>query len=202
MSEKSLPIVSRETMGRLEAFDVLVRKWTEKINLISAKDVDLIWNRHIVDSIQIFETAPDQGKWLDIGSGGGFPGIVAAILSREKQPARPFTLVDSDQRKCVFLRTAARELDLNVRVSVERIEKMPAFGADVLTARALGDLNSILSYAERHLAAGGTAIFPKGARWKQEHIEAQKFWSYSLEVVESRTNPDATILKIREPKRV
>ncbi len=198
----ALANVSRETLERLEIFDALVRKWTEKINLVSTNDVSVLWDRHIVDSIQVFNVAPETGSWLDVGSGGGFPGIVAAILSLEAQPRRSFTLVDSDQRKCVFLRTVVRELDLNAKVVTERVEELTPFTADVLTARALGDLNSLLVYAERHLADDGTAIFPKGAQWRREHEEAQKHWTYSLDVIESTTNPDAIILKIKEPKRV
>ena len=202
MNVRSLSNVSRETIERLEVFESLLQKWTRKINLVSTGDMDSIWDRHIVDSIQVYNVSPEKGTWLDIGSGGGFPGVVAAILSRERQPSRIFTLVDSDQRKCAFLRTAARELDLNVKVSSERIEEMTPFEADVLTARALGDLNMLLHFAEKHLAAGGTAIFPKGVRWKQEHQAAQENWTYSLDVIDSETNPDATILKIKEPKRV
>ncbi len=202
MIASALSNVSRETLERLETFDALVKKWTRKINLVSTNDAGIIWNRHIVDSVQVFNAAPEVGSWLDIGSGGGFPGIVAAILSLERQPERAFTLVDSDQRKCAFLRTVVRELDLDVKVTAERVEEMSPFGADVLTARALCDLNSLLVYAEKHLSVGGTAIFPKGARWRQEHEDAQKYWTYSLDVIESETNPDAIILKVKEPKRV
>lgn len=200
--ENSLDNVSRETISRLRAFEALVQKWTKKINLVSARDATQVWERHIVDSAQVFSVAPEGDDWLDLGSGGGFPGIVAAVMSLEQAPDRKFTLVDSDQRKCAFLRTASRELDLNVKVFAERVDQVPPFGATVLSARALDDLNSLLQHAERHLAKDGTALFPKGANWRHEHEEARKNWTYDLEVIKSETNPDATILKIKELQRV
>lgn len=194
--------VSRETMERLHLFEALVRKWTRKINLVSNGDIAQIWNRHIVDSMQVFEHGKSDDLWVDIGSGGGFPGIVAAIMAKEATPSRNFILVDSDQRKCAFLRTVIRELDLNVKVLAERVEEIAPFGAAVLSARALDDLNSLLVHVERHLAPSGLALFPKGATWEKEHEVAQKTWSYNLEVIPSATNPNATILKIKELERV
>lgn len=194
--------VSRETIERLRQFEALVLKWTKKINLVSNRDSDMIWERHIADSMQIYAHGISKGLWVDIGSGGGFPGIVAAVMAHEENPERNFVLVDSDQRKCAFLRTAARELGLKVTVYAERVEEMEPFAAAVLSARALDDLDSLLHHAERHLAQGGVALFPKGATWKKEHEAAQKNWSYDFEVIKSKTNPDATILKIKELTRV
>lgn len=198
----ALDSVSRETIEQLRRFEALVFKWTKKINLVSSGDASQIWERHIVDSAQVYTLAPSMGDWLDIGSGGGFPGIVAAIMANEKTPDRKFVLVDSDQRKCAFLRTAVRELGLNVKVHAQRVDELPAFGSAVLSARALDDLSSLLTHAEHHLASDGVALFPKGASWQKEHEEASKFWSYGLEVIKSETNPDATILKIKELTRV
>lgn len=194
--------VSRETIQRLREFEQLAKMWTKKINLVSSGDVPQIWERHIVDSIQIYDLAPAEGDWIDIGSGGGFPGVVAAIIGKEKLPNRAFTLVDSDQRKCAFLRTVNRELDLNITVLAERVEKMFPVAAEVLSARALDDLTALLYYAERHLSPTGTALFPKGSQWKREHEQAQQFWSYNLELIVSETNPAATVLKIKELTRV
>jgi 16S rRNA (guanine527-N7)-methyltransferase len=194
--------VSRETVARLRMFEALVKKWTKKINLVSKSDAEKIWERHIVDSIQIYDLAPKEGIWLDIGSGGGFPGIVAAVMAKEASPERAFILVDSDQRKCAFLRTAARELELNVKVITDRVEKIEPLNATVMSARALGDLNSLLGYVERHLEVGGTALFPKGVSWESEHTAAQQHWSYEIEAIKSETNSDATILKIKELMRV
>lgn len=202
MESSILQDVSRETISRLRSFEQLAQKWTKKINLVSANDAPQIWERHILDSVQIYQLAPVAGDWLDIGSGGGFPGLVAAIIAKEKSPERSFVLVDSDQRKCAFLRTVSRELDLNVKVFAERVEKMEPMQVDVLSARAMDDLTGLLHHMERHVNKGGTALFPKGIRWEQEHEIAQKEWSYQLEVIKSETNPEATILKIKELMRV
>lgn len=201
MPDSVLDNVSRETIDRLREYEEMVQKWTRKINLVSTGDASNIWERHILDSVQVHQNATSRGHWLDIGSGGGFPGIVAAILSKGESTDRSFVLVDSDQRKCAFLRTVTRELGLNVKVSAERVEVLEPVMANVLSARALGDLNSLLMYAERHLAHDGIALFPKGARWQQEHEAAQKSWVYDLEVIKSETNTDATILKIKEISR-
>jgi len=194
MMVNGLDNVSRETLAQLRAFEALVLKWTKKINLVSARDASQIWDRHIVDSVQVFNAAPIEG--------GGFPGIVAAILALGHHPERKFTLVDSDQRKCAFLRTAVRELKLNAVVIADRVDQLAPFGASVLSARALGDLTSLLHHAERHVASDGIALFPKGENWRKEDEEARKHWSYDLEVLQSETNSDATILKIKELSRV
>ncbi len=198
----ALENVSRETIDDLRQFEALVLKWTKKINLVSNSDASQIWERHILDSVQVYNLAGKSGDWLDIGSGGGFPGIVAAILSKRSGDGRSFTLVDSDQRKCAFLRTVARELELNVTVLAARVEEIPPFNASVLSARAMDSLASLLGHSERHLSEGGIALFPKGERWKKEHKLAQHKWSYSFEAIPSLTNPRATILKIEELSRV
>lgn len=194
--------VSRETSQRLADFAALVEKWTAKINLISRQSVKDIWDRHIWDSAQLFEHAPSSGTWVDLGSGGGFPAIVLAILSKGEGGQHQFIMVESDQRKAVFLRTAVRELDLNAKVISERIEKVAPLRADILTARALADLDVLLSYAHRHLAPQGVALFPKGATWEQEEISARQMWSYHCEMFKSASNPDAAVLKIKDIARV
>lgn len=194
--------VSRETLERLEMYAELVRKWTKSINLISKGDAAEIWSRHILDSAQIYELAPKTGPWLDLGSGGGFPGLVAAILDQQHCPDRETTLVDSDQRKCAFLRTVVRELGLKARVEARRVEEMKPHGAAVLSARALGGLPFLLDAADRHLQVGGVALFPKGKTWQKEHEDARKAWSYRLEALKSKTNPEAIILKIEDIARV
>lgn len=194
--------VSRETNEKMEAFVLLVKKWTPRINLISKASIAEIWDRHIMDSAQIYDMAPDTGHWVDIGSGGGFPGIVVAILSDGDKQAHQFTLIESDQRKCAFLRTAVRELSLNVKVISKRIEEVPSIGADILTARALADLSTLLSFATQHLATGGVALFSKGETWSKEHETALKMWSYRHEVIKSKTNAAAAVLKFQDIVRV
>jgi 16S rRNA (guanine527-N7)-methyltransferase len=194
--------VSRETMDKLLAFSALVEKWTVKINLISKPSIPHIWDRHVVDSAQLFELAPKGGHWVDIGSGGGFPGLVVAIMTQATTAPHRVTLVESDQRKCAFLRSAIRELALDAQVLSERIESIPHLSADVLSARALADLDTLLGFAELHLRTDGTALFPKGATWEKEHAHAQVKWSYDCQATTSKTNSEAAILKIEGITRV
>lgn len=194
--------VSRETTDLLTQFSELVERWTVRINLISKASVDGIWERHVADSAQLFELAPEFEHWVDLGSGGGFPGIVIAIIAKEARPEGRITLVESDLRKATFLRTAIRELGLNAKVIAERIEELPPLGADVLSARALADLPALLEFTELHLAKSGTAIFPKGQNWRKEDEAARQLWSYSLDPVKSKTSAEAAILLIKDVSRV
>ena len=194
--------VSRETSDKLTLFANIVEKWTPKINLISKASVPYIWQRHIEDSIQIYSLVPPVSSWVDLGSGGGFPAIVVALLAQQDGRNSKFTLVESDQRKCVFLRTAIRELGLKVEVLNDRIENIPPLEANVVSARALAELPLLIGLASRHMKSDGIAIFPKGKNWKVEDAKARKSWVYSNESIPSKTDPSAAILKIKEIKHV
>ncbi|MHA6346050.1 16S rRNA (guanine(527)-N(7))-methyltransferase RsmG [Roseivivax sp. CAU 1761] len=188
--------VSRETEADLQRFATLVEQWNPRINLVSKASLSALWERHIWDSAQVFDLAGHPVLWLDIGSGGGFPALVCAILAKHEAPRTQFVLVESDQRKCVFLREAARQLDLPVRVEAKRIESLAPVGAGLITARALAPLGELLAHAQRHLAPGGIALFPKGKTWRSELAEAQERWSMRTDSHTSRTEPDAVILQI------
>ena len=194
--------VSRETLEDLSTYADLLKKWTGKINLISRQTTDEIWERHILDSLQLSDMAPKTGDWIDLGSGGGLPGMVIAILSRGAVLDRHVTLVESDQRKCAFLRTATRELALDVTIIPDRIDNIPPLHADILSARALADLTTLLGFAERHMKPDGVALFPKGANWQQEVADARTRWSCDCEPITSKTNPSAAILRIKDIARV
>ena len=194
--------VSRETLKKLETFSALVEKWTRKINLISKHSLPNVWKRHIIDSAQIFDLAPPTGRWVDLGSGGGFPGIVIAVMAQGAKQNREIILVESDLRKATFLRTAARELELNIQVIADRIEVIEPLNAQTLTARALADLETLCTFAERHLASDGIALFPKGQQWQKEDAIARKQWSYRCEAFTSKTSANAAILKIEDVARV
>jgi 16S rRNA (guanine527-N7)-methyltransferase len=189
--------VSRETSERLERYADLVKRWNPKINLVSRASLDQLWTRHIIDSAQLFALRPtDARHWADLGSGGGFPGLVIAALAAEAAPDLRVTLVESDSRKAAFLATAARELGLTVTVKPERIEALAPLGADVLSARALAPLDTLLGYASRHLAPAGRALFPKGARAEEEIAAARKHWAFDLHRHPSKTAADGAILEI------
>ena len=194
--------VSRETFERSEAYVALIERWNPKINLVSKSSLPEIWDRHIWDSAQIFDIAVEGSVWADFGSGGGLPGIVLAIFAKELRPDMQFYLVESDQRKCAFLRNAVREIGLNVKVHAERIEVLDPIGASVISARALTDLNGLLEFVERHSAKNGVAILPKGETWEKEILQAQENWSFEYEEITSKTNNDAAILKIKDFARV
>ncbi|TNF61225.1 MAG: 16S rRNA (guanine(527)-N(7))-methyltransferase RsmG [Rhodobacteraceae bacterium] len=188
--------VSRETRERLQIFHDLVVKWTGRINLISKSSIPDLWPRHILDSVQVFRAGDAVDHWVDIGSGGGFPGLVVAICARVDWPDTRFTLIESDQRKAAFLRTAVRELGLSVTVLDQRIESAPPQAADILSARALSDLAQLLVFVDRHLKPEGVALFQKGASWRKEVDAAKRTWSFRYRAITSLTDEDAVILRI------
>lgn len=190
--------VSRETMERLERFAALTRKWNPSINLVAKSTIPDLWDRHIVDSVQLYPLAPARPRhWLDIGSGGGFPGIIMAAISAEKSPETKFTFIESDQRKSTFLRTAARELGLRVNVIASRIEETEPQSADVVSARALSALTDLLPLISLHLAPDGTAILPKGKTHQQEIDVAKEVWSFDVASHQSMTDEQARILVVK-----
>jgi len=185
-----------DTLARLETFEALARRWTEKINLVAPSTVPDLWTRHIADSAQLWPLAPaGAATWADLGSGGGFPGIVIAILAGDTGPK--ITLVESDGRKCAFLRTAARELGLVVTILDQRAESAPAQAAAVVSARALAPLTNLLPFVARHLAPNGTALLPKGRDFAAE-IDAARAsgWSFDVEAIPSVTDPAARVLRL------
>ncbi|WP_108860520.1 16S rRNA (guanine(527)-N(7))-methyltransferase RsmG [Ruegeria sp. Alg231-54] len=188
--------VSRETFERLTTYVELVKRWNPKINLVSRKSLDDIWVRHIKDSVQVYKSAGPFENWVDLGSGGGFPGMVCAIMAIEDAPDAQFTFIESDQRKSAFLRNVARECGAKCTVVSKRIEVVEPLSADILSARALADLPTLLSFCDRHLSKKGLALLPKGERWKKELEEAQEEWNFDVDPITSLTEPQAVILKI------
>lgn len=191
--------VSRETLTKLFEFCDLVEKWNPAVNLVSKAGISDLWHRHVLDSAQLAQHIP-QGcsAWCDLGSGGGFPGIVLAVLATEFQPDAKITLVESDSRKSVFLGEAARVLKLPVIVISRRIETLEPQHVDVLTARALAPLSQLCGFAHRHLNPDGVAIFPKGAAAEREVEEAHKSWDFAYASLPSRTDADARVLMIKD----
>lgn len=194
--------VSRETFDDLTRYHDLLVKWNAGINLVSKSSIGDLWNRHIWDSAQIMPMSGSGLNWVDIGSGGGFPGLVVAIMAKRALPDRKVTLVESDQRKAAFLRTVIRELSLNAEVLVSRVESADPLHADVLSARALSDLDQLLGFADRHLAKDGVCLFLKGETWQNEVEIARHTWSFDLRAHKSKTSPTAAILEIKDIQRV
>jgi len=195
--------VSRETMGRLDVYERLLRKWNPTINLVSKASLEDLWQRHFFDSLQILGLVhANSGNWIDFGSGGGFPGMVVAIVAAEQKPGLRFTLVESDLRKSTFLRTVSRETNVSATVLSERIENMEPLGADVVSARALAPLTKLLGYAQTHLGPQGQALFMKGANYRLELEEALETWSFQSEEYKSKTDEAAAILRFGDIRRV
>jgi 16S rRNA (guanine527-N7)-methyltransferase len=195
--------VSRETLDALKYFEDLVVLWNPAINLISNSSVSDLWSRHIVDSAQLFLfTLPDKGLWLDVGSGGGFPGIVVSIVAKELAPSLRVVLVESDNRKCVFLRTVIRGLGLSVKVINDRIENVKLDDVVYLSARALRNLNSLLFIVENNVSRETVCVFPKGRSYKKELVESQKNWKFDFNLIDSNTSEDSKVIVLKGLERV
>lgn len=194
--------VSRETMARLESYAALLRKWNSRINLVSPRTLDDLWTRHFLDSAQLLRLAGPGTRWADLGSGGGFPGAVVAILAADLRPELKIILVEADQRKATFLRTVLRETGVSGDVLSARIEDIEPLKADILSARALAPLDRLLAYAERHLAPSAEALFPKGENVEAEIAEALEHWRFRCKRYPSITDANSTVLSIGEITRV
>jgi 16S rRNA (guanine527-N7)-methyltransferase len=189
--------VSRETLARLDLYHALLLKWQAKVNLIAPATVQQAWQRHFLDSLQVFRAAPvSSGLWVDIGSGGGFPGLVCAIAAREVAPDLTFELVDSDIRKCAFLREVARQADVPVTVTTARVEQMDPRRASIVSARALAPLSQLLPMVHRHVRHDGTCLLQKGMAYREELETVRPHWHMDIEVLPSVTSADAVILRI------
>jgi 16S rRNA (guanine527-N7)-methyltransferase len=195
--------VSRETSARLDRFVNLLLVWQAHTNLISRSSIPLLWTRHVADSLQLLElTKPPPSKppvWLDLGSGGGFPGIVIACALADT-PGACVHLVESTTKKAAFLRDAVRETGAPGIVHAGRIE---TFGsklgaeADFITARAVAPLSELCTLIAPILKKGAQAVLPKGQDLDTELTEATKYWNIDSEIVPSKTSPTGRILIVR-----
>lgn len=196
-----VPGVSRETLDRLDAYGALLRRWQPRINLVSRTTLDTLEHRHILDSAQLHPLLPANARVLvDLGSGAGFPGLVLAILGVPE-----VHLIESDTRKCAFLREAARTTGTPVTVHNRRIEQVAPFRADVVTARALAPLAELLAHAERFVGGsagdtGSICLFLKGRQADDELTLAREHWKMTAEKIDSITDPAGTVLRIRAPR--
>ena len=185
------PFVSRETEERLRAYMALLKKWNERINLVSPKDMDNLWERHILDSLQLVPLVKGRRQFVDMGSGGGFPGIVVGIAADI-----PGVLIESDQRKSAFLREAARITGARLSVLPCRLDRVELEPAPVVTARALAPLEKLLEWARPLLEPDGVGLFLKGRQAEQEIEEAARTWRFDVRTRPSKTSPDGVILEV------
>lgn len=203
LAEAGLGRVSRETIERLTTFVRLVEKWQKAQNLIAASTLPDIWRRHVADSAQLVALKSDARRWLDLGSGGGFPGIVIAILMADHAGAIVH-MVESDKRKCAFLRTALRENGVPGKVHEGRIEEIVrpgAFAVDIVTARAAAPLEKLLAWSMPVLDSGGFGLFPKGREFRREIADAAQHYEFDLVEYASRIDEGAILEISRLRKR-
>ena len=191
---------SRDTMARLETYVKLLEQWQPKVNLIGASTFADLWNRHMLDSAQVYDYLP-PGQVLDAGSGAGFPGMVLAILAREDDERGPIHLVESDGRKCAFLTEVTRETEAKAIIHNARVEEMTPFPVAAITARALAPLDRLLPLVEPFLLPGTHAFFFKGRGVNDELTEARKDWKITAERIQSLSDPSGVILHITEVQR-
>ena len=186
--------VSRETWGRLEALVAALDRWQAKTNLVAPNTLDHVWSRHVADSAQLVALAPpDCRTWVDIGSGGGFPGLVVAAMLAGAE----VHLVESNGKKAAFLREAARAMGVAAKVHAARAEDaLAGIDAQVISARALAPLGGLLGLAGPLLKTGAIGLFPKGREASLELTEAAKSWKFNASLHPSLTDQDARIIRV------
>jgi 16S rRNA (guanine527-N7)-methyltransferase len=200
----ALTPVSRETTERLDGFVSTLLDWQRTTNLIALSTVPELWTRHIADSLQLLDLATDARIWVDLGSGGGFPGVVIGCALAER-PGALVHLVESNSKKVAFLREARRVTGTPLAIHAERIEAFATGfeGApEVICARAVAPLKSLLDQCFPLLGKNGvTGLFPKGQNAELELREARKSWTMDATLVASRTDPKSRIVVIRDLAR-
>ncbi|MBO6638631.1 MAG: 16S rRNA (guanine(527)-N(7))-methyltransferase RsmG [Roseitalea sp.] len=194
--------VSRETLRRMAQFADLFDAWSKRINLVASSTGDDFWTRHVADSAQLLRLKPDARHWADLGSGGGFPGMVIAILLSETEGAH-VDLIESNRKKAAFLQTVRAACAPCASVHPARIEDavLRLEAPQVVTARALAPLDDLLSLVTPWLAAGTTCLFHKGRGYADEVADSRAHWHFDLIVHESVAAPDSVILEISDVRR-
>jgi 16S rRNA (guanine527-N7)-methyltransferase len=194
--------VSHETMERLELYERLLQQWQKAVNLVSPTTLPQVWRRHFADSAQLIALAPKAKTWVDLGSGGGFPGLAIAIaLANQKECC--VHLIESNSRKCAFLSEVARRTGASARVHAMRIADAAESGAipaaDVVTARALAPLDALLDLALPFLGSASVGLFLKGREAEVEIAGARERWAFDLTTHASVSDAEGRILEIRKP---
>ena len=190
--------VSRETIDSLCEYEVMLSKWNSKINLISKNTLTDIWNRHFLDSGQIIKHVDASRKrWVDVGSGAGFPGLVVALLLRDRHIDCELILVEKSRKKVFFLNEVIRKLDLKVKVINDDIGTIDPLRADILTARAFSELNNLIQIAHIHRKDSGICLFLKGENYKFELDKTLNYWFFDYDVFDSLSNPSGKIIRVK-----
>jgi 16S rRNA (guanine527-N7)-methyltransferase len=190
--------VSRETFSRLRSYVDLLLTWNKRINLVSKSTEPDIWRRHILDSAQLYPLIPrDCSSLTDLGSGAGFPGLVLAIMG-----VKGVRLVESDARKCAFLREVARITQTEAQVHNQRIERLAPGPVDIVTARALAPLTDLLNLARPLIGPKTLCFFLKGQHIEAELTQAHKIWRMQVDCRPSRSDPTGSVVRVQEVSHV
>lgn len=192
--------VSRETFSKLKTYEASLKEWQKKFNLVSNASLDDAWNRHFVDSLQLLPLIPEKAKVMyDFGSGAGFPGLVLATVLQKKTPYLKIKLIESVKKKTLYLNAVVELLKLdNVEILNDRIENIRKVTVDVITSRAMCNLNDLLQYASGFCGKKTKCIFPKGKKYAEEISEAQKNWNFNYELVQSISSDEGMIIVITD----
>ena len=180
----------------LEIYERLLRQWQAKINLVSDQTLPRLWTRHFADSAQLLQLVPDRARWADLGSGAGFPGMILALLLKNR-PGAVVHLIESDQRKAAFLRSVSRETGAAAQVHLVRIDRaLPPLldEIDAISARALAPLPQLVDWSREHLLKNALGVFLKGEDWADELTAAGQTDIFQYNCFESRTNPAARVI--------
>lgn len=189
--------VSRETFNRLIAFQAVFEKWAQRINLVSPATLPEVWQRHILDSAQLARLQPEAKHWVDLGSGGGFPGLILAFLLVDRAGAS-IALIESNRKKAGFLQAVIGEFSLPARVHAKRIEDCWDLvgNVEVVTARALAPLPLLLCLSAPWLRRSARGLFHKGRDYRAEVEESAKLWRFELIEHQSMIDPQSVVLEI------
>ena len=191
--------VSRETLKGFYEYKTLLSKWNEKINLVSKNTLVDIWERHFLDSGQIIKHVEASGKkWVDVGSGAGFPGLVVALLLRDRKIDCDLVLVEKNLKKSFFLNEVIRKLNLNVEVVNDNIYTLEPLNADILTARAFSELNNLIEISFRHRKKEGLCLFLKGENYRLELDKTLNHWFFDYDVVDSLSSSSGKIIRVKK----
>lgn len=191
------------TPAQMADLETLIERLTAAnavMNLVGPDTIPDVWNRHIFDSAQLLDLAPEAATWADLGAGAGFPGLVLAILLKDRADSHVW-LVDSLGKRCRFLQEVVEALSLRATVVNGRAEEQ-RIKVDVVTARALAPMDRLLGYAQPYLQRGAQGLFLKGEKAEAELIEARKVWQFDSDLSVSRSDPRGRIVSVRSLRRV
>jgi 16S rRNA (guanine527-N7)-methyltransferase len=191
--------VTHETIHRLTVYQEMLISWNVNKNLVAVSTLPQIWTRHFLDSAQLMPFIPETTQTVaDLGSGAGFPGLVLAILAKEKNSPLCVHAIESTGKKADFLEAVVQELGLNAIVRRERIENIKDLRADVITARALKPLPELLKYANRLIHKDSLCLFLKGRNATEELTQAKKYWTFSTEIHPSQSDDSGNVLVMKD----